>query len=1508
MEKETSYSTITKRKIASSKGLQLVCAFLTLILDAAVLLLLYNNTSEFKFFICPGLLLLLDLIFVIKALFSNYRFAYAIKGVYVHIAAVALVCVYMIVSEEFLDSRIVFATVALYAMPAVHLIQCAASLINALHASDKKNVGRSVTAIALSSVLALSIAVYGLFIFNSGIFGQNKERTVVYSFDEQNGYYVATGVLDGFGGTVTIPETFDGLPVGAVDCSLFSAKKLARVVFDCDPDIAFLNTGKIGNLSSLKLETTKEKLDALRTQMYTFSDKSAEFINMANNTVPYDLEDGQIYLIFCYDKESLSTVNNRIIPTWFGNRNESLNILTHASGIDYIEFSDSADVSHLYWCKKNQDSKIFRSVLNDKGESFDGASVRGSAKLNVTFEQVYQINIGEDNDTVYTLDTVHTSIQTEDGIQNYKLATADGILSVLEQLPPRNGFDRSFKIGSDRHDLTDIGDELSLMNQSGITQLNVYPHWQLRAPTITAIAADGKTSGHSAVYGSNVQLTSSAVAPHESISLKYEWKKTAAFAETSSCTLQNLQPSDAGEYVLTVTAYADFTSLESTAVQTVNVGFEKKVIHYTWLLPEDKVYSASDKDFTVTHLDSDVINGDNITNNVVVRLNKETVSNIRNAGNYTITVELTGDAATKYKIFASGAENDGTRTFDIEPYSVEVQWGSTLSFQYNGNAAGPSASVVGLGNDSVPVTVEGKETNVGQYTATATTTNGNYRLLSTSTSYSITPKPITAVVWDGNSSFEYNSEIQFPKVQNLEGLLPADKTSVLNSLGYGGTQTNAGSNYTVSVSLSSSFPSRNYELVCDATKAYSISKKPMTLTVGSLTAEYTGVALSDTSYSFTTSDTAKNDKIEQIVSLAYKTYLGGTETASVNVVSGGYTISGDMIPGEKYANYDITIVTGTLTITPKALTVQLNDQTKVYDGAPFAGSHSFAVTGLVSADRIDEIIRSMTYTEITDKNAGRYDIRAEVQEAGRGEKYGNYTVLIVPGTLTITQAPLTVTAVGSTKTYDGYSFNTAAFGIALVDGYLYEGITLAELGTPIFGGKATTAKNAGSHELTVAFVSNSVNNNYAIKYVPSQAVITAKPISISAKDTSKVYDGQRGGTFDFEVDASQLAYGDTKSSLGTISYGGTASSAKNVGSYTITVTGIGSENYIIAEAHEGTFTITKKSVVVTAVASSRIYNGMVGGTFNVEVSGLVSGDTPAVLGTPVFSGSATTAKNAGTYTLNVEYQTEAQNYTVSQYESGVFVIQKARFTVNMTALSKEYDGKAVDTSKIPYTISGLYTGDTVVGLGTPQYSGSLVMNNLGTAGTYTLTVFLPGNENYEENTSNFNYTITPKEITVTAVAENRVYDGTAGGKFSITANGLIAGEDVSVLGTPTFYGDAQTAINAGTYTLKVQFVGSTGNYKVTKCIDTTLTITPKEVTVTAVAEDRAYAEGIVGGTFSFRIEGLVSGSEKDFNAVYGGTAKNATEKGTYELTVTVTSKNKNNNYTFKYVSASFTIS
>ena len=101
---------------------------------------------------------------------------------------------------------------------------------------------------------------------------------------------------------------------------------------------------------------------------------------------------------------------------------------------------------------------------------------------------------------------------------------------------------------------------------------------------------------------------------------------------------------------------------------------------------------------------------------------------------------------------------------------------------------------------------------------------------------------------------------------------------------------------------------------------------------------------------------------------------------------------------------------------------------------------------------------------------------------------------------------------------------------------------------------------------------------------------------------------------------------------------------------------------------------------------------------------------------------------------------------------------------------------------------------------------------------------------------------------------------------------------------------------------------SSANYKVTETKSATFTITPKEVTVTAIAVDREYVEGEVGGEFSFSIDGIVSGSESDFTSVFSGSAVGATEKGTYELKVEITPKDQKNNYRFNYVDAVFTIS
>ena len=107
--------------------------------------------------------------------------------------------------------------------------------------------------------------------------------------------------------------------------------------------------------------------------------------------------------------------------------------------------------------------------------------------------------------------------------------------------------------------------------------------------------------------------------------------------------------------------------------------------------------------------------------------------------------------------------------------------------------------------------------------------------------------------------------------------------------------------------------------------------------------------------------------------------------------------------GAKYGNYNITFVKGTLTINKAALTVTANDQTKEYDGQVFSGNYTFSIDGLASGDDFSDVIGGLSYGEAeTATEVGEYDIT--LTATSYGSKYGNYTVSLNAGTLTITEA------------------------------------------------------------------------------------------------------------------------------------------------------------------------------------------------------------------------------------------------------------------------------------------------------------------------------------------------------------------------------------------------------------------------------------------------------------------------------------------------------------------------
>jgi hypothetical protein len=182
----------------------------------------------------------------------------------------------------------------------------------------------------------------------------------------------------------------------------------------------------------------------------------------------------------------------------------------------------------------------------------------------------------------------------------------------------------------------------------------------------------------------------------------------------------------------------------------------------------------------------------------------------------------------------------------------------------------------------------------------------------------------------------------------------------------------------------------------------------------------------------------------------------------------------------------------------------------------------------------------------------------------------NYDITYVNGTLTVNPAPLAVTANNAIKTYDGlaWSGNNGVSYSGFVNGE-----TSAVLGGALaYGGSSQGAVGAGSYAITP---SGLTSGNYTIAFNDGTLTVNPAPLTVTANDVSRFYDGMAftGGN---GVVYSGFVNGETSAVLGgALVYGGTSQGAVDAGSYAITPSGLTSSNYAIAFS-DGTLNINQR--------------------------------------------------------------------------------------------------------------------------------------------------------------------------------------------------------------------------------------------------------------------------------------------------------------------------------------------
>ncbi|MBR1520350.1 MAG: choice-of-anchor D domain-containing protein, partial [Bacteroidaceae bacterium] len=411
-----------------------------------------------------------------------------------------------------------------------------------------------------------------------------------------------------------------------------------------------------------------------------------------------------------------------------------------------------------------------------------------------------------------------------------------------------------------------------------------------------------------------------------------------------------------------------------------------------------------------------------------------------------------------------------------------------------------------------------------------------------------------------------------------------------------------------------------------------VTKAPLTITVQNCTMKQ-GEALPEFEVAYTG---FKNDETESV--LTKKPMATCTATSSNR--PGQYDI---VVDGAEAKNYDMLYVKGTLTIanadpvvvTAKSYTREYGEENPTFEytstGKALDGTPDISCAATVASP-------VGTYPIIVSKGGVK-----------------NYNDSYVNGTLTITKAPLTVTAKSYVIKqgealpnleieYNGFKNNEAKDVLTQLPD-----VTCA----------AASSEVLGTYEITV---SGAEAQNYDISYVyGTLTVIEADAVVVTAKSYTREY-GEENPTFEY------TSVGVALEGNPAISCEATASSP--VGTYPIVITKGSVTNYNDTYIN-GMLTITKAPLTISA-QSYVIKQGEALPAFGVTYTGFKMNETESVLTKmPTVTCTATSSGVLGTYDIVVS-DAEALNYECSYVNGTLTVVDADAVVVTAKSYTREY--------------------------------------------------------------------------------------------------------------------------------------------------------------------------------------------------------------------------------------------
>ncbi|WP_244558035.1 MBG domain-containing protein [Rhizobium hainanense] len=557
------------------------------------------------------------------------------------------------------------------------------------------------------------------------------------------------------------------------------------------------------------------------------------------------------------------------------------------------------------------------------------------------------------------------------------------------------------------------------------------------------------------------------------------------------------------------------------------------------------------------------------------------------------------------------------------------------------------------------------------------------------------------------------------------------------------------------------------------------------------------------------------------------------------------------------SSYGFNFVNGSLNVTPRALTVTADAQTRIYGNANPVLTYTIGGLGLVNGDTLSG---NLVTAAAAGSNVGAYTI-----SQGSLAASSNYALTFTGANFNVTQRALTVTADARSKTYGDAN---PALSYTIGGAGLVNGDTLS-------GSLSTSAgqySNVGAYAITQGSLANA---NYAISYTGANLTVNPRALTVTADAVSKVY-GDANPTLTYL--ATGLVNGDTLSgSLAT-----TAGQYSNVGSYGITQGSLANTNYAITY-NAANLTILPRALTVTADAVSKTYGDANPAlSYTVGGAGLVNGDT--LFGS--LSTSAGQYSNVGAYAIAQGTLAASSNYALTYVGANLSINQRA-ITLTADTVSKVY-GDANPT--LTYLATGLVNGDTL--------SGSLATTagQYSNVGSYGITQGSLANANYAISYTGANLTVNPRALTVTADAVSKTY-GDANPALAYTTSGLVNNDTLS----GSLSTSAGQYSNVGAYAIAQGTLAASSNYALTYA-GANLTVNPRALTVTADAVSKIYGDTNPALSYTVGGAGLVNGDT--LSGSLSTTAAQYSNVGNYAITGSFSASS---NYALTYVGANLSI-